>query len=104
MAYVGSKATSGNPGRLDPGSVLPSALPGAGRPRPVHLRQRDAQKGISVATAGPSRKLFLHLLHVPYYKSLVTTRPWWISGLEMTMVAVIAGAITYGLGVAFAIN
>ncbi len=37
-------------------------------------------------------------------KSLVTTRPWWISGLEMTMVAVIAGAITYGLGVAFAIH
>ncbi len=37
-------------------------------------------------------------------KSLVTTRPWWISGLEMTVVAVIAGAITYGLGVAFAIH
>jgi VIT1/CCC1 family predicted Fe2+/Mn2+ transporter/rubrerythrin len=37
-------------------------------------------------------------------KSLVTTRPWWISGLEMTLVAVIAGAITYGLGVAFAIH
>jgi VIT1/CCC1 family predicted Fe2+/Mn2+ transporter/bacterioferritin (cytochrome b1) len=37
-------------------------------------------------------------------KSLVTTRPWWISGLEMTMVAVIAGAITYGLGLAFAIH
>ncbi|OGB89243.1 MAG: hypothetical protein A3H39_02075 [candidate division NC10 bacterium RIFCSPLOWO2_02_FULL_66_22] len=37
-------------------------------------------------------------------KSLVTTRPWWISGLEMTMVAVIAGAVTYGLGVAFAIH
>ncbi|MBI2117096.1 MAG: VIT1/CCC1 transporter family protein [candidate division NC10 bacterium] len=37
-------------------------------------------------------------------KSLVTTRPWWISGLEMTMVAVIAGGITYGLGVAFAIH
>lgn len=31
-------------------------------------------------------------------KSLVTVRPWWISGLEMTMVAFIAGAITYGLG------
>ena len=42
--------------------------------------------------------------YVPYYKSLVTTRPWWISELEMTMVAVIAGAITYGLGVAFAIH
>ena len=37
-------------------------------------------------------------------KSLVTTRPWWLSGLEMTLVAVIAGAITYGLGLAFAIH
>jgi VIT1/CCC1 family predicted Fe2+/Mn2+ transporter/bacterioferritin (cytochrome b1) len=37
-------------------------------------------------------------------KSLVTTRPWWISGAEMTMVAVIAGALTYGLGLAFAIH
>ena len=37
-------------------------------------------------------------------KSLVTTRPWWQSGLEMTLVAVIAGAITYGLGLAFAIH
>ncbi len=37
-------------------------------------------------------------------KSLVTTRPWWISGLEMTAVAVIAGAATYGLGMAFAIH
>lgn len=37
-------------------------------------------------------------------KSLVTTRPWWISGLEMTMVAVIAGSITYVLGLAFAIH
>ena len=37
-------------------------------------------------------------------KSFVTTRPWWISGAEMTMVAVIAGALTYGLGRAFAIH
>ena len=37
-------------------------------------------------------------------KSLVTTRPWWISGLEMTLVAVIAGTLTYGLGLAFAIH
>jgi VIT1/CCC1 family predicted Fe2+/Mn2+ transporter/rubrerythrin len=37
-------------------------------------------------------------------KSLVTTRAWWISGLEMTLVAVIAGAVTYGLGLAFAIH
>jgi len=35
-------------------------------------------------------------------KSLVTTRRWWASGLEMTMVGVIEAAITYGLGLAFA--
>jgi len=35
-------------------------------------------------------------------KSLVTTRSWWASGLEMTMVGVIEAAITYGLGRAFA--
>jgi len=37
-------------------------------------------------------------------KSLVTTRPWWVSGLEMTVVAVIAGSLTYLLGLAFAIH
>ena len=35
-------------------------------------------------------------------KSLVTTRSWWASGLEMTMVGVIEAAVTYGLGLAFA--
>jgi VIT1/CCC1 family predicted Fe2+/Mn2+ transporter/rubrerythrin len=35
-------------------------------------------------------------------KSLVTTRSWWASGLEMTTVGVIEAAITYGLGRAFA--
>jgi len=35
-------------------------------------------------------------------KSLVTTRSWWASGTEMTVVGVIEAAITYGLGVAFA--
>src|SRR5262245_55801192 len=35
-------------------------------------------------------------------KALVTTRPWWASGLEMTVVGIIEAAITYGLGVAFA--
>jgi vacuolar iron transporter family protein len=37
-------------------------------------------------------------------KSLVTTRPWWISGLEMTLVAVIGGAVTYAIGLAFALH
>ena len=35
-------------------------------------------------------------------KSLVTTRTWWASGAEMTVVGIIEAAITYGLGVAFA--
>jgi VIT1/CCC1 family predicted Fe2+/Mn2+ transporter/rubrerythrin len=35
-------------------------------------------------------------------KSLVTTRSWWASGAEMTMVGILEAGITYGLGVAFA--
>jgi VIT1/CCC1 family predicted Fe2+/Mn2+ transporter/rubrerythrin len=35
-------------------------------------------------------------------KALVTTRPWWASGIEMTVVGIIEAAITYGLGLAFA--
>ncbi len=35
-------------------------------------------------------------------KALVTTRPWWATGLEMTFVGILEAAITYGLGVAFA--
>jgi VIT1/CCC1 family predicted Fe2+/Mn2+ transporter len=35
-------------------------------------------------------------------KSLVTTRSWWASGSEMTMVGVLEAAVTYGLGLAFA--
>lgn len=31
-------------------------------------------------------------------KSLVTVRPWWQSGLEMTFVGIIEGVITYSLG------
>ena len=35
-------------------------------------------------------------------KALVTTRPWWASGTEMTVVGIMEAAITYGLGVLFA--
>jgi VIT1/CCC1 family predicted Fe2+/Mn2+ transporter/rubrerythrin len=35
-------------------------------------------------------------------KALVTTRPWWASGLEMTVVGIIEAAVTYGVGLAFA--
>jgi len=34
-------------------------------------------------------------------KSLVTSRTWWASGLEMTAVGIIAGVITYLLGSLF---
>ena len=35
-------------------------------------------------------------------KALITTRTWWASGAEMTMVGILEAAITYGLGLAFA--
>jgi vacuolar iron transporter family protein len=35
-------------------------------------------------------------------KALVTTRSWWASGAEMTVVGIIEAGITYGLGLAFA--
>jgi VIT1/CCC1 family predicted Fe2+/Mn2+ transporter/rubrerythrin len=35
-------------------------------------------------------------------KALVTTRSWWASGAEMTIVGIVEAAITYGLGLAFA--
>ena len=35
-------------------------------------------------------------------KALVTARPWWATGLEMTAVGILEAAITYGLGLAFA--
>ena len=35
-------------------------------------------------------------------KALITTRPWWATGLEMTAVGVLEAAVTYGLGLAFA--
>ena len=35
-------------------------------------------------------------------KSLVTLRPWWASGAEMTIVGILEATITYGLGLAFA--
>ncbi|HYM21979.1 MAG TPA: VIT1/CCC1 transporter family protein [Vicinamibacterales bacterium] len=35
-------------------------------------------------------------------KALVTTRPWWATGLEMTFVGILEAAVTYGLGLALA--
>lgn len=33
-------------------------------------------------------------------KSLITIRSWWSSGLEMTLVGAVEGAVTYGIGIA----
>jgi vacuolar iron transporter family protein len=35
-------------------------------------------------------------------KALVTTRSWYASGTEVTIVGIIEAAITYGVGLAFA--
>jgi VIT1/CCC1 family predicted Fe2+/Mn2+ transporter len=35
-------------------------------------------------------------------KALVTSRPWWATGAEMTIVGIIEAAVTYGLGLALA--
>jgi VIT1/CCC1 family predicted Fe2+/Mn2+ transporter len=34
-------------------------------------------------------------------KALVTTRPWWASGIEMTVVGILEAMVTYGVGLAF---
>ncbi len=34
-------------------------------------------------------------------KSLITSRSWWASGLEMTLVGILEAAVTYSLGLAF---
>jgi VIT1/CCC1 family predicted Fe2+/Mn2+ transporter/rubrerythrin len=36
-------------------------------------------------------------------KSLVTIRSWWASGLEMTLIGVIVGVVTYGVGSLFGV-
>lgn len=37
-------------------------------------------------------------------KSLITARSWWASGLEMTLIGLITGGVTYGLGVLFHVH
>jgi predicted membrane protein (TIGR00267 family) len=34
-------------------------------------------------------------------KSIITIRSWWTSGLEMTIVGLLVGGVTYALGLAF---
>jgi vacuolar iron transporter family protein len=53
--------------------------------------------GIPAIVSAAAISLLAHFV-VGAAKSLVTARSWWASGLEMTLVAVIAGSVTYALG------
>ncbi len=53
--------------------------------------------GLTAVVASLSISILAHFA-VGATKSLVTSRSWWASGLEMTVVGIIAGVITYALG------
>ncbi len=53
--------------------------------------------GISAVIAAAVVSLAAHFV-VGAAKSLITTRSWWASGMEMTVVGALEAAITYGLG------
>ncbi|HXR39650.1 MAG TPA: VIT1/CCC1 transporter family protein [Terracidiphilus sp.] len=55
-------------------------------------------QGIPAVIAAAVVSLAAHFA-VGAAKSLITVRSWWSSGLEMTMVGAIEGAVTYGIGI-----
>ncbi|HEY3268543.1 MAG TPA: VIT1/CCC1 transporter family protein [Armatimonadota bacterium] len=57
-------------------------------------------KGISAVVTAAVVSIVAHFV-VGAAKSLITTRSWWSSGLEMTFVGILAGSVTYGLGLLF---
>ncbi|HEY2857294.1 MAG TPA: VIT1/CCC1 transporter family protein [Terracidiphilus sp.] len=54
--------------------------------------------GISAVIAAAVISLAAHFA-VGAAKSLITVRSWWSSGMEMTVVGAIEGAVTYGIGI-----
>src|SRR5208282_2781021 len=54
--------------------------------------------GIEAVIAAAIVSLAAHFA-VGAAKSLITVRSWWSSGLEMTLVGAIEGAVTYGIGI-----
>ena len=54
--------------------------------------------GISAVIAAAIISLAAHFA-VGAAKSLITVRSWWSSGLEMTVVGAVEGAVTYGIGI-----
>jgi vacuolar iron transporter family protein len=55
-------------------------------------------QGIEAVIAAAIISLVAHFA-VGAAKSLITVRSWWSSGLEMTVVGALEGAVTYGIGV-----
>jgi VIT1/CCC1 family predicted Fe2+/Mn2+ transporter/rubrerythrin len=55
-------------------------------------------QGIEAVIAAAVISLAAHFA-VGAAKSLITVRSWWSSGLEMTVVGAVEGAVTYGIGV-----
>ena len=58
-------------------------------PRWITIEHATASTTLANSTSAPS-------------PVVLTMRPWWATGAEMTMVGIIEAAITYGLGLAFA--
>jgi VIT1/CCC1 family predicted Fe2+/Mn2+ transporter/rubrerythrin len=54
--------------------------------------------GIPAIVAAAVVSLIAHFA-VGAAKSLITVRSWWASGLEMTVVGALEGAVTYGIGI-----
>jgi VIT1/CCC1 family predicted Fe2+/Mn2+ transporter/rubrerythrin len=55
-------------------------------------------QGIPAIVAAAIVSLAAHFA-VGAAKSLITVRSWWASGLEMTVVGAVEGAVTYGIGI-----
>jgi vacuolar iron transporter family protein len=55
-------------------------------------------QGIPAVIAAAIVSLIAHFA-VGAAKSLITIRSWWSSGLEMTVVGAVEGAVTYGIGI-----
>ncbi len=55
-------------------------------------------QGVPAVIAAAVISLIAHFA-VGAAKSLITVRSWWSSGLEMTVVGAVEGAVTYGIGV-----
>ena len=55
-------------------------------------------QGIPAVITAAVVSLAAHFL-VGAAKSLITVRSWWSSGLEMTIVGAVEGAVTYGIGI-----